>query len=223
MPRPLLINYGRSVKIDHDTIIGASEASRSLDSEVSQLGELGQWYQDIVRANPGDNASLQAYLRRCRARENQIEGISVECMESKLMEMIGTVHANGELDTQDWGVVALPHALIVQEREMGVVGLNDGVGRERGEDWYELEVKEEMEVQPVGQVIVDVVVKQEEGEVAEVVVNEESTKATQSMSEAEACRDLLRQLEDNPKPVRGGRSETKACRELLRKLEENSS
>lgn len=79
----------------------ASEAARDPDPEISQLGELGQCCQDIVRANPGDNASLQAYLRRCRARENQIEGVSSECMESKLMEMIGTAHANEELDSLD--------------------------------------------------------------------------------------------------------------------------
>ena len=120
MREHLLINYGRSVRIDNSTIITAQEASYSLDSDLHHLGELGQWYQDIVRLNPGDNMPLQDYLRRARARENQIEGIDAECVESKLMEIIGTIHANAQLNTQDWGIVQLPHLLILQEKETGV-------------------------------------------------------------------------------------------------------
>lgn len=76
MSRPRLINYGRSVRIDDKTIITGQEAASCLDPELNQLGELGQWYQDIVRANPGDNLPFQEFLRQARTRENQIEDIS---------------------------------------------------------------------------------------------------------------------------------------------------
>lgn len=218
MPEYLLINYGRSVRIDHSTIISAREASYSLDRDLNHLGELGQWYQDIVRLNPGDNVPLQDYLRRARARENQIEGIAAECVESKLMEIIGTIHANAQLNTQDWGIVQLPQLLILQERETGLTGLNDAILRARGEDGYE--AGEQGERVPVEQSVVDAA-KQEEDEASVKERGAEPVPAKAWRSEGEACRDLVRQLEENPGTAKQERSEAGACRDLVRQLEEN--
>jgi hypothetical protein len=218
MPEYLLINYSRSVRTDNSTVITAQEASYSLDSNLNHLGELGQWHQDISRLNPGDSVQLQDYLRRARVRENQIEGIDPECVEPKLMEIIGTIHANAQLNTQDWGIVQLPHLLILQERETGVRGSNDGILRIRGEDGYE--AGEQSELVPVEQSVVDAA-KQEHDEGSAKETNEEPVLAKEWKSEAEACRDLLRKLEQNPETAKQERNEAEACRDLLRQLESN--
>lgn len=115
--------------------------------------------------------------------------------------------------------MALPHALILQERETGVVGLNDGVQKEGIEDLDGVE--EEGESQSVEQEVVEVVVQKENDEVAEVIVSVESTPVRQRRSEVEAIRDLLRQLEANPGPVKEGEVKSKlvgSCFNSWRKI-----
>ena len=128
MPRYLLIDYGRSVKTGN-TIITAEEAMCSNDKELQKLGNLGKWYQDTGRWNPGIHAPLQDYLRRARSMQNQVKGIDKEVMESKLMEIVGAIHSHRELLVHDWARVQLPQRLILQEREQGITGLNYGVLR----------------------------------------------------------------------------------------------
>lgn len=130
------------------------------------------------------------------------------------MEMVGTIHAKGELNSQDWGVMSLPQVLIVHEREKGVVGLNGGVGRERVEDWCEVKRREGGKAEIDGEHTADVDKRARERTRLEEISGEvESLR--QEKSEAEVCRDLLRELEASSMSAKQEKSEAEACRDLL--------
>ena len=122
MPRYLLIKFGKSVK-DGNTIIPTKDAISSNDKELQDLGKLGELYQKIGDLCPGDYAAYQEYLGRARSARNQVQGIDRETMESKLMEIVATVHKEGRLLEHDWTKAQLPQRLILYEREQRVTGL----------------------------------------------------------------------------------------------------
>ena len=181
MPRYLLIDYGRSVKTGN-TIITAEEAMCSNDKELQELGNLGKWYQDTGRWNPGIHAPLQDYLRRARSMQNQVKGIDKEVMESKLMEIVGAIHSHRELLVHDWARVQLPQRLILQEREQGMTGLNYGVLRP-GEEGN--------------------LTEQEIDEANAQHEREEVAGGKQGTSEGELVRELLRHLQEPEGPESG--------------------
>lgn len=62
-------------------------------------------------------APVRAYVQRCFAVDNAIDGISPDAMRAKLKQIIGLAAERNTLNSLDWFSYPLPQQVILQERQ----------------------------------------------------------------------------------------------------------
>lgn len=103
IPQPLPIHHVAGPSPTPSAIITAPAAT-------SQQSKRIQW-----------SPAVRAYVSRCFAPENQIQGITKQETESKLKQVITDAAQKDQLDTLNWDNMLLPQQMILEERSRAIL------------------------------------------------------------------------------------------------------